>query len=520
MLTMKPKLVVLLMLWGASFPTYGAPVIEELEKSLVEVIVQSGNSEHRSVGVVVGGEKVLAIAPEKMDSAQFSVSPWSGTATLVASPQPLGEDYPFLVLTVSGLETDAATFSGLEPTEGQVVYSPLAGDAAHKLKKGALAEGFELQPEEGLLIKKAKGPLLQLVSHNALVPADHYGAPLYNECGDVIALSIADPRLDKDDRRKDPKETMVAVRAMQVLQWLDEADLAVDITEEQCLSADEKAALAEQQAQEAERQAQEAEHQAQEAASEAEEAQRQLEEMEQDANAAQEQVQEAEAELARLQEEASASEEEIAAAQEAVTEARSELEAAQEETESLRREIERIKEEAQQEKSRLMEQIKLYGGIAAGVLALVLLLWGINVRAKKKQMHAAQHRAEEAEQKAQEAVAESEARLAPFDCVLDGQDKSGKRHLLKLHKQALGDPDGVILGRNPRNATFIISHEEIGREHARLYVRDGVLYAEDLASVNGTRVNGKPLPANESAPLVDGSTLEIGPLSFNVQLVS
>lgn len=46
--------------------------------------------------------------------------------------------------------------------------------------------------------------------------------------------------------------------------------------------------------------------------------------------------------------------------------------------------------------------------------------------------------------------------------------------------------------------------------HAQLAWRDGRWWVRDLASTNGTRLDGHPLPAGEDAPLGEGSCLEFG----------
>ena len=77
-----------------------------------------------------------------------------------------------------------------------------------------------------------------------------------------------------------------------------------------------------------------------------------------------------------------------------------------------------------------------------------------------------------------------------------------------------------MLGRSPRNAAYIIEHAKVGREHARLYVKEGTLFVQDLSSTNGTWVDGQKVEAKESAKLSNGATLELGPVRFRVQLIS
>lgn len=48
----------------------------------------------------------------------------------------------------------------------------------------------------------------------------------------------------------------------------------------------------------------------------------------------------------------------------------------------------------------------------------------------------------------------------------------------------------------------------VSRLHARLRLRSGILYIEDLSSTNGTRINGFQLRPNEVYRLRDGDELE------------
>ena len=126
--------------------------------------------------------------------------------------------------------------------------------------------------------------------------------------------------------------------------------------------------------------------------------------------------------------------------------------------------------------------------------------------------------ARQAERHAQEALAEAEVRSAPFDCVLEGRDAAGSRYVLKLERRSLGDPEGVVIGRNPRDTEFVVAHEAVSREHARMYVKGDTLYVEDLQSSNGTTVNGQPVTDGNPLPVPDGAALQLGPVEFRVSL--
>ena len=108
---------------------------------------------------------------------------------------------------------------------------------------------------------------------------------------------------------------------------------------------------------------------------------------------------------------------------------------------------------------------------------------------------------------------------APFRCLLEGQDSTDRPFALTISALALGDQAGVTLGRSPANAEFVIDHQEVSREHVRLTCADDALYAEDLNTLNGTKVNGRLLNPRDQVLLRDNDRLEIGPVVFTVRLV-
>ncbi len=65
----------------------------------------------------------------------------------------------------------------------------------------------------------------------------------------------------------------------------------------------------------------------------------------------------------------------------------------------------------------------------------------------------------------------------------------------------------VIIGRNPP-ADLILEGPTVSRRHCRLELLDGILQLGDLASTNGTFVNGRRV--SEPVPLEDGAVLGIG----------
>lgn len=77
--------------------------------------------------------------------------------------------------------------------------------------------------------------------------------------------------------------------------------------------------------------------------------------------------------------------------------------------------------------------------------------------------------------------------------------------------------DEVVIGRNPTTDITLLD-EGISREHALLlYDEDAPGYViEDLASTNGTKLNGKRI---RSAPLSEGDQIQIGQTLFRFVLV-
>lgn len=75
--------------------------------------------------------------------------------------------------------------------------------------------------------------------------------------------------------------------------------------------------------------------------------------------------------------------------------------------------------------------------------------------------------------------------------------------------------DGTTLGRS---CTPCLSDKPyVGRQHVRITYRDGMYYANDLGSVNGTRLNGRAL-TGEEAILKHGDVLELDIEEFMVRL--
>ncbi|MDE7367313.1 MAG: FHA domain-containing protein [Lachnospiraceae bacterium] len=75
----------------------------------------------------------------------------------------------------------------------------------------------------------------------------------------------------------------------------------------------------------------------------------------------------------------------------------------------------------------------------------------------------------------------------------------------------------AVLGRKPEEVDYVVSNAGISRRHVMLFQSGEDLYAEDLASTNGTCINGVRLKAGEPIKVKDGDRLSIGPNQYQVK---
>lgn len=80
--------------------------------------------------------------------------------------------------------------------------------------------------------------------------------------------------------------------------------------------------------------------------------------------------------------------------------------------------------------------------------------------------------------------------------------------------------NGVILGRDPGAANYVVDDASISRSHLQLRLDEYGLVVSDLGSTNGTSINDIPVNAyNNNQPLQDGDTLTIGCVSVQVEFI-
>jgi transcriptional regulator with PAS, ATPase and Fis domain len=98
--------------------------------------------------------------------------------------------------------------------------------------------------------------------------------------------------------------------------------------------------------------------------------------------------------------------------------------------------------------------------------------------------------------------------------LADGAHGSSRRAFLVVHEgqngtvMELADGQEVTFGRSS-STTVIVDDPRVSRHHARIYRKGPILMVEDLASRNGTKVNGASLRAARRI-VVSGDTVRVG----------
>lgn len=74
----------------------------------------------------------------------------------------------------------------------------------------------------------------------------------------------------------------------------------------------------------------------------------------------------------------------------------------------------------------------------------------------------------------------------------------------------------VLIGRERGSCDMRIASSEVSRKHCQILVSDKAVAVRDLASANGTRVNGERIPPKTNFPVNPGDVIGIGPLLIRV----
>ena len=368
--------------------------------------------------------------------------------------------------------------------------------------------------------KNPDDPVVHLLQHNALITSSAFGMPLFNECGDVIAINLPDPESARWPFRKDaePRGIIFALRSGDIITVLKDREIAHTVEEEACLSAIERARASEDSLRRAQARTDSLTQAREDSLRRARGRTDSLTQAREDSikKAAQDTEDRLKAEQERLKR-AQAQTDSLSRARE------DSLRQARAKTDSLKQVMQDsiVRQKAVQDSIIKKQTETLKWAILSGAALVILLLlsWFVFARSKKAQLQTASSQVSEAEQKAEAAqqAAAQTPQPAPYRCLLEGRDNAGQSFVLNISALALSS--GVTLGRSPANAEYIIDHEAVSREHVRLVYTAEALYAEDLNALNGTRINGSPLNPREPVVLQNNDQLELGPVVFQVRLI-
>ena len=458
-------------------------------------------------GVVVSAEGYVLTSAAVLDAGRRVTVSGSDDMELAADVRLKEKESGLGILKVEGLSSDGLPLSSETPAPGIRIFSVTSetetGGAS--VAAGAIGEIEARTTSEGDI---------DLLRHNAMIAARSYGSPVIDECGRVVALNIPDPQafsFFRSPRNREPKDVVFALSAENMASRLASLGVAVVRADAVCPSAQTRAQQRARDAQQARERAQQAEEEARRAG---EQAQQALEQAEQ----SQTQIESAQEEARRSREAEERARQEAQQAQQMAQQAESEVERAETQLADARKRL----AEGRRSSERLRRLI-VWGG-AAGVLALLVILasWLAFARRRAREIAIAEARAADAEWEAGEARrrADENSRAAPFDCVLTGMDRSGAALALSLRRETLGSSAGAVIGRNPAGSGHVVADPDVSREHLRIQVEDGIPYAEDLNSTNGSALNGRVLLPGQRSQISDGDELRLGTVSFRIHLKS
>jgi hypothetical protein len=101
------------------------------------------------------------------------------------------------------------------------------------------------------------------------------------------------------------------------------------------------------------------------------------------------------------------------------------------------------------------------------------------------------------------------------DWILSGINKQGQAIHLTI-TQAQLQKSALTIGRSSKLCELTIKDDSISRRQARLSYKKGLLYIEDLNSLNGTQIDGIKLKPFEPKPLTEGKTLMLGEVKLSL----
>ena len=215
--------------------------VNAISESIVRVRAYDRNKPiAEGSGFVINAEGyVLTNAHLLADARRLTVISLKTGAEIVAKQTFARRDMNLALLHVQGLGLPALNLSeqGAAVDRDVLTLKFGAADSIH------IAQG-KIATHRDVTGTRTGDPVIHLLTHTAIVTSRAFGMPLFNECGDVVAINLPDPARGRWPFRKnaEPEGAVFALRSGDIITALKDRAIAHQIVEEACLSASERAA--------------------------------------------------------------------------------------------------------------------------------------------------------------------------------------------------------------------------------------------------------------------------------------
>ena len=496
----------------------------EAVRGIVRVVVMGAGDEIRRTasGFVVQANYVVTAAHVVEDEDRISVVVPSEGAQLVARIGTVERYADLALLVVAGLELEPLVLAKDGFDVERNVFSTGFWSPTEPGSVTGVADTTGVVHEHYTLPPRRDDAAVELLRHNAMIPATGYGGPLLNDCHQVVGVNRGSPAAPRRALRRGqaPQDVVYAAGVNAIIGLLQSAGVTFIQTETSCPTREAAARAKAERATEERRRAEES---AARVTEEKEELAAELTNREAELSQQQEQLDtlharaaEQRRQIEELERIGANAEAEKAALKETLRDqeaARQRAEGLEGEVLALQRDKERIENQVKAGRQNLVVTIV----IAIAALLLLAAIGGVFYRRRSFELAYVRQQAAAGQQIA----SDGGARLGETGGVnspgylLTGATGDGNAVSLEVSDGMVAS--GVVIGRSPRNALLLIDDKTLSREHARLFDGpDGGLSVEDLDTTNGTRVNGRQLEPGRVVPLRSGDTLQLGRVTLRL----
>ena len=469
-------------------------------------ILKDGDTKQSGVGTLVADQTVIINQRLIAQGNQILVKDLITAATFFAEVIDQSKAVDLALLSVKGLSGSPFSLATNELETGRKVSLVLQDG---KTNIGTMHS--VLAPNKDRVFKR--------IQHTVLQQLGDFGAPLLNNCNELVGISVHDEKGLFDSRLAVSSTFSQATDLDSLRAFLVKNAIDIKQANESCASEQQKLAQLEQVKKEQEEALQRKTEE--ETATKAE-----LEKVKKEKDAKEKALTEVkkqqEEELAQSESEREKAKLELDEAKRQQEEQQVELDKAEEtkkEQEELlkQKDLENQQQEEELTQTKAEQQMKQIGfGLAALVLLVIIL---VVLQRRRKQLKeaensasASEHQASVEKAKFETAQVELEQASATFnDIIFIGIDEDGKEHKIKIIGDTLArSPEGILIGRSAQKANYVLNVSGVSREHLRLTLAGSKVYIEDLETINGTAINGEALSPRNKTQINNNDELKVG----------